>query len=45
MTCSICIQQKKNNASTGGTDNFRTSTPECHVECTDHINSIKEVAM
>ncbi len=44
MYCSICRDARKNNAMAKGTNNFRSSTVERHIECQDHqllVNSSK----
>lgn len=44
MFCSLCIKQKKDNALTRGTDNFRTSTLQRHLESVDHRDAAQEEA-
>ena len=42
--CSLCTKQKKDNALAQGTDNFRTSTLQQHLDSADHRNAVQELA-
>lgn len=45
MFCQICLKQKKRNALTEGSTNYRTSTIERHISTRDHQDAIKEDAL
>ena len=44
MFCSLCTKQKKDNALTRGSDNFRTSTLQRHLDSADHRDAVQELA-